>query len=350
VRVRTRLLSYFRAERGEKAAEMVREATDVSWSYIPTEFGALVREMRLIQRHRPRYNVRHKRKRTYAFVKITQEPAPRVLPVTRVAEDGSTYFGPFPNVGGVGETVRDLSYVLGLRDCASTTPVVFDDQLEMFGASLARAPLCMRADLGTCMAPCSAGVSAADYGTAVDQARRFLEGSGKAPLRKLAVRMAEAARAHEFEYAGVVRDRLDRLTAFQERLAAFRGRVRSLSFVYRVPGFKGADRLYLIHRGRLRAELPYPKSRTGRGHVARAIDEVFAPTERGPGELDAHSAAEILFIARWFESRPKELGRTMSPDDWMAERAPKRTGPSRPSASPSRIPPSEPAAPRAASC
>jgi excinuclease ABC subunit C len=344
------LLSYFRAERGEKAAEMVREASAVSWSYVPTEFGALVREMRLIQQRRPRYNVRHKRKRTYAFVKITREPAPRVIPVTRVTEDGSTYFGPFPNVGRVGETVRDLAYVLGLRDCASATPVVFDDQLEMFGGSLARAPLCLRADLGTCLAPCSAGVSAADYGVAVDQARRFLEGRGKAPLKKLAARMAEAARAHEFEYAGVVRDRLERLEAFQARLAAFRGRVRSLSFVYRVPGFKGADRLYLIRRGRLRAELPYPKNHVARERVAAAIGEVFAPGEQGPIELDAHAAAEILFIARWFETKPKELGRTKTPEAWLAERGPRRPRATRPSASPSRIPSSGPAGPRAASC
>ena len=51
VRVRSRLLSYFRADRGEKAAEMIREATRVSWEYVPTEFGSLVSEMRLIQQH-----------------------------------------------------------------------------------------------------------------------------------------------------------------------------------------------------------------------------------------------------------------------------------------------------------
>ena len=76
--------------------------------------------------------------------------------------------------------------------------------------------------------------------------------------------MATAAAAQDFEYAALLRDKLERLTQFQEELAAFAGRVESLTFVYRVPGFKGADRLYLIRRGRLRAELPLPKRRRER--------------------------------------------------------------------------------------
>ena len=98
VRVRTRLLSYFRAPRGEKAWELIRETSRIEWDNIPNEFSALVREMKLIQRQRPKFNVQHKRKKIYAFVKVTRERAPRVLPVTRVADDGATYYGPFPRV------------------------------------------------------------------------------------------------------------------------------------------------------------------------------------------------------------------------------------------------------------
>ena len=121
VRVRSRLLSYFRAERGNKGEKLTRAARRVDWEYVPNEFGALLREMRLIQSHRPRFNVQHKRKRAFAFVKLTREPAGRVVPVTRATDDGATYFGPFPKVGRVGDTVRDLVYVLGIRDCPSTT-------------------------------------------------------------------------------------------------------------------------------------------------------------------------------------------------------------------------------------
>ena len=160
VHVRTRVLSYFRASKGEKAWELIRETARIEWDYIPNEFSALVREMKLIQQWQPRFNVQHKRKRIYAFVKITAEVAPRVLPVTRITDDGATYYGPFPRVRAVARTVRELGHVLGLRDCPPTTPVFFGDQMEMFKAG--RIPHCMRAELRTCLAPCCGRPSAAE--------------------------------------------------------------------------------------------------------------------------------------------------------------------------------------------
>ena len=88
VRVRTRLLSYFREETG-KAARMVAEAEAVRWDYSPNEFAALVREMRLIRAWQPEYNVQHKRDRRFGFIKVTREPAPRLVPVSRPVSDGA---------------------------------------------------------------------------------------------------------------------------------------------------------------------------------------------------------------------------------------------------------------------
>lgn len=326
IRVRTRLLSYFRAERGEKAWQIVRDAARVEWEHVPNEFGALLREMKLIQRHRPRYNVRHKRKRSYAFVKITDGPAPRILPVGGVARDDSTYFGPFPRVGRTRHAVRDLVHVLGLRDCAGDMPIVFGDQLDVFQTagldSLARSPRCMRGDLGSCLAPCCGRVEADDYGERVDEARRFLEGRSRKPLRRLRERMQEAVADLDFEYAALLRDRLERLEAFRDEIAAFRGQVESLSFVYRVPGFRGADRVYVVRHGQILARAPHPKSRRARLKVARLVEEVFDEPDRGPGGLSSDSAAEILLVARWFRLRPEELRRTWSPGEWLKTRRP----------------------------
>ena len=117
---------YFRAPLEEKATKLIRETGRIRWEYIPNEFSTLVREMRLIQRWQPRFNVRHKRKRMYAFVKLTREIAPRILLVTGAVPDGSLYFGPFPAVGEVGRTVRELAHAVasgiarGRRRCFST--------------------------------------------------------------------------------------------------------------------------------------------------------------------------------------------------------------------------------------
>lgn len=317
IRVRTRLLSYFRAPPDEKPGELIRESRRIEWDHIPDEFGALVREMRLIQRHRPRFNVQHKRKRNYAFVKVTREGAPRVLPVTRVARDGAHYYGPFPRVGRVGQTVRDLAHVLGLRDCAGTLPIVFADQLDIFGAD--RAPKCLRADLGTCLAPCCGRVDAASYGARVRDAHRFLEGRSSEPLDRLAHEMTEAARRLDFEYAAVLRDRLERLGRFQEELTAFRGEVRALSFVYRAVGHNGAERLYLIKGGRVRDHFPVPRTEATRRRARRRVELVFSDPDPGPGSLSPYESAEIILVARWFRQKPTERARTSPPREWLGD-------------------------------
>ncbi len=321
VRVRSRLLSYFRAPRGEKAWELIREATRIEWEDIPNEFAALVHEMKLIQKWRPRFNVRHKRKRIYAFVKVTAEPAPRVVPVTRVADDGALYYGPFPRVAALARTVRELSHVLGLRDCPGTTPIYFGDQLEIFRGG--RPPRCIRADLRTCLAPCCGRPSAVDYASAVETAKRFLEGRASGPLRETQEKMRTAAVRMDFEYAALLRDRLERLERFQDDLVAFRGRVEDLTFVYRVPGFRGDDRIYLLRRGRILVDLSYPKGRTERARAAEAIEAAYGEPDTGPRGLAPDDAAEILLVAQWFRLNPRERRRTMKPERWLDERGPR---------------------------
>ncbi len=321
VQVRTRVLSYFRAPKGDKAWELIRETSRIEWDYIPNEFYSLIREMKLIQQWQPRFNVQHRRQRIYAFVKVTAEAAPRVVPVTRVAEDGATYYGPFPRVKRLAHIVRELAHELGLRDCPGTTPTYFNDQLEIFGSG--RVPNCVRAELRTCLAPCCGRPTAAEYLHAVELARRFLEGRADVPLAELRERMNRASAEMNFEYAALLRDRIERLRNFRDELVAFRGTMEDLSFVYRVPGFAGDDRIYLIRRGRIRRELRHPKGRAARARVARAIDEVYGELDLGPGALAPQEAAEILLVARWFRLKPKERKRIVRPEVWLEEKDPR---------------------------
>jgi excinuclease ABC subunit C len=320
VRVRTRVLSYFRANKGEKAWELIRGTQRIEWEYIPNEFYSLVQEMKLIQLRQPRFNVQHKRKPIYAFVKVTSEAAARIVPATRISEDGATYYGPFPRVKSVALTVRELGRALGLRDCPASTPVFFDDQLEIFTGG--RTAHCFRADLKTCLAPCCGRPTAGAYQAAVDLARRFLEGRAERPLADLEAEMVRASGRMDFEYAGLLRDRLERLRGFRDQLLAFRGAVEDLTFIYRVPGFGGDDRIYLIRRGRVRKEMAHPKGQRSRERVARAIEQVYNEIDAGPGGLTPLDAAEILLVARWFEMNPKERKRTLKPEAWMRAKMP----------------------------
>lgn len=340
VRVKSRVLSYFRADPGEKAGKLIRDTRQITWDYVPNEFAALVREMRLIKRWQPRYNVEHRRKRSFAFIKITREPAPRILPVTRVLPDGGTYFGPFPRPRSLAETLRGLTQILRLRDCPASVPTFFGDQLEIFGRG--RTPRCIRAGTGSCLGPCCGGCSSREYLERTETARRFLEGRTREPLRLLQEEMERAAAALEYEYAALLRDRLARLETLQREMVAFKGRIEGLSFVYRIRGFNGDDRLYLIRKGMVEEEIPHPRGREKRARAARKVKRVFSgPQVRlRPGSLTQDKASEILLVARWFRLRQWEMARTLPPERWLAEFDLPDSGSSPPSGSTSSSGPS----------
>ena len=304
VKVRNRLLSYFRAGRGEKAAEIVSHTHHVEWEYVPNEFAALLREMRLIREHRPPFNVQHKRDRAFCFVKLTREEAPRLLTVYEVRDDGATYFGPFHGPARVRELVREVIDSLELRDCAAGTPIRFADQLDLF--ALPRTPLCLRAEVQRCMAPCAGHCTRTEYDARAAAARRFLEGDADLPITVLRARLEEAAARLNFEYAARLRDRLGRLEMARQELLALRGVIEALSFIYEPPAREGVPRLYLVRRGVVHEEIEAPRSLEERERVVDRARSLFR-ARRWEAGLRPTQAAEILLLARWFRLRPDEL-------------------------------------------
>ena len=310
-RLRTRLLSYFRARRGEKQHRIVSESHGLAWDYEPSEFAALLRELELIKRFRPRMNVQHRRDGRYSFLKFAPGMAPRLYVVGAVADDAAAYYGPFRGGRRIQEAVRELNDLLGLRDCPLNTPIRFADQPDLFAYE--HNPRCHRFELRLCMGPCAARCSQADYARRVELARAFLAGHADEPLRWLGERMQAAADRWDFEYAAMLRDRLRRLEDLREEFARLREALDSLTFVYRVAGVDGDDRLYLVRRGTVRASVALPRNAAERRRLARLCDEHFGRPEHDGALVQRHQVDEILLLARWFRSRPRELENTVAP-------------------------------------
>ncbi|NNC31852.1 GIY-YIG nuclease family protein [Longimicrobium terrae] len=309
--LRTRLLTYFRAQRGDKQHRIVEGAHSLTWDYEPSEFAALLRELEMIKRFRPRMNVQHKRDGRYSFLKIAGVSAPRLYVVSAVSDDAASYYGPFRGGRRVEEAVRELNDLLGLRDCPVNTPIRFADQPDLF--SWEHTPRCHRFDLKLCLGPCAGRCAETEYMRRVDLARAFLDGKADEPLRWLNERMTAAAERWEYEYAGMLRDRLQRLEALRDEFARLREALDGLTFLYCVPGVDQDDRVYLVRRGTVRAAVTAPKSAAERRRLERLCDEHFGLPEPTSTLVQRHQVDEILLIARWFRGRPDQMENTVPP-------------------------------------
>jgi excinuclease ABC subunit C len=315
-KVRTRLLSYFRCAYPEdKGARILREATTIDWEYTPSEFAALLTELRLIKRLRPRFNVAMKRDaRHYAFIKLSRGAAPKLMVVRGAgSEDGGVYYGPFVGAQRMGEAVRELSDALGLRDCSLDQKMYFADQVDLFGTPT-RTPGCIRHEVRKCLGPCVGACTVNAYAERVSMARAFLEGADDGPIERLRGDMQLASDRMEFERAATLRDKLHRLEELREQFGRLRFAVETLSFLYTVPGHEGDDRLYLIRRGRVRAEIAAPRTSRDRRSLDALIQSVYSPPERKTASIPTHEIDELLLLSSWFRRNPAELDNTRSAD------------------------------------
>jgi len=310
-RVRSRLLSYFRcAYPEEKGARILRSAEKIEWDYTPSEFAALLQELRLIKRFRPRYNVAMKRDgRNYSFIKLTKGPASKLMVVRGpTGEDADIYYGPFVGAQRVEEALRELSDALLLRDCRSDLKMFFNDQTELF--QLARTPGCIRHEIGKCLGPCIGGCTETQYTHQVALARAFLDGSDDGPINMLRTQMETLSAELQFERAATYRDKLERLEALRAQFGRLRFAVENLSFVYTVPGHEGEDKVYVIRRGVVRAELSKPKSTKDRRTMKQLVDDIFSQPAAPSAQVPTHEIDELLLLSSWFRRFPKEMKRT----------------------------------------
>ncbi len=316
-KLRTRLLSYFRASYpDDKAARILYAAHDIQWDYVPSEFAAYLNELRQIRRYRPHFNYALNRIRRAVFIKISRGPAPRVTSGSTIGPDDARCYGPFRSFGRTAEAVRTLSDLLGIRDCAADMPIVFSGQGDLFDKS--RRAACMRHEFGFCAGPCAGFVAEWDYRRRVETAMAFLEGRTIQPLDRVVLAMQDAAGRAEFELAAKWREKFEQLEWLFAAISRARCAVDLLTFAYRDPGAFGDDRVYLVRRGVVKASFPYPTTPIEHEAFRAVVREELDRPDPPPGPLPAESIDELLLIMAWFRAHPEALRRTTPLSQWVA--------------------------------
>jgi excinuclease ABC subunit C len=198
VQLRNRIRSYFHASavHDRKTEELVAHVADIEWIVVDSELEALILEMNLIKRHRPKYNVRLKDDKRYPYVKIHwADPFPKVTVTRQMVDDGSRYFGPYTSAWAVHETLDVLRRIFPYLTCD-----------RVITGKDPRA--CLYHDIRLCLAPCIGAVDQENYRAMIADLCRFLEGQTDEVVTRLKGEMARASADQAFEKAAAVRDQL----------------------------------------------------------------------------------------------------------------------------------------------
>jgi excinuclease ABC subunit C len=316
--LRVRLLSYFRPRsRARKATRILGQTVTLVWEPCPSEFAALLRELELIRRWRPRWNVEGQPlRRQAAFVCVGRGPAPYVFLTRQPPANALATFGPISAGSRAVAAVCRMNDLFQLRDCPRSQEMIFPDQGGLF--TLERAPGCLRFEIGTCLGPCTGTCGQQVYSGRVKAVRSFLAGTGAGPLEGLAKAMAAAAQAQQFERAAALRDRLESLTWLGSRLERLRNARARMSFVYPVTGKAGPTLWYLVHAGRTIKCLHEPRDSIGASLARESIHAVL----RSPSAslLESHEHVDgMMLVMAWFRKYPKELSKTLTTDQALAK-------------------------------
>ena len=310
--LRTRLQSYFRKKgRPRKAGRIIGHARSIIWEVASSEFASLLRELELIRRWRPRWNVQGQPlRRRLTFICLGRSPAPYLFLSRNITSRVQAAFGPITASRNSVEAVRRLNDWFKLRDCPQPQEMIFPDQAELFPG--VRPAGCLRLEIGTCLGPCTGTCTRVDYQRQARRAREFLSGKDLTPLEQMHAEMQAAALAEEFERAAALRDRWTVLNWLSESLARVRKAQQEMSFIYPITAVDGTTTWYLIHGARTVAVLAAPHNPATRKFAREMIRSLYRDRS---GLLDSYEHADsMMIVMQWFRKNPGEREKCLTPD------------------------------------
>jgi excinuclease ABC subunit C len=207
INLRNRVRSYFHGghDQDMKTRKLVKNIADIEWIVVDSELEALILEMNLIKKHRPRYNIRLKDDKRYPYIKVHwADPFPKVTVTRQMVKDGSRYFGPYTSVWAVHQTLDVLRRIFPYLTC----------DREITGKDPRP---CLFYDIKLCTGPCIGAISQEGYREMIDNLCAFLEGKTEAVVSRLHEAMEKASAELNFERAATIRDQLQAIDRVVER-------------------------------------------------------------------------------------------------------------------------------------
>ena len=211
--LKKRVASYFRKTGiSTKTAALVKRINDIDITVTETETEALILEQNLIKKHRPPFNILMRDDKSYPYIFLSDKDQwPRLSFHRGAKKRKGSYFGPYPSVNAVRESMSLLQRVFKVRQCE-----------DSFFKNRSRP--CLQYQINRCTGPCVDMTSQEDYDLNVDLTRQYLEGKSEKIMKQLERDMEIASTDMKFEQAAEKRDQIKALRQVQSQQVIEKGR------------------------------------------------------------------------------------------------------------------------------
>jgi len=248
--LKKRVTSYFRKTGlTAKTAALVKRIDQVDVTVTETETEALILEHNLIKQYRPPFNILMRDDKSYPYIFLSDKDRwPRLALHRGPKKAKGTYFGPFPSVHAVRDSMGFLQKTFKVRQCED---VFFKN----------RSRPCLQYQIKRCTAPCVEFISTDDYASDVNLTRLYLDGKADKLLRQLEGDMEKASEELLFEKAADYRDQISALRQVQAQQMIEKGRGTIDVIAAAVSNGQACVHMLYVRQGRiLGSRSYYPKT------------------------------------------------------------------------------------------
>lgn len=236
--LKKRVTSYFRENPSHtpKVAAMVSNVYDYDFIVTDSEYEALLLECSLIKQHKPKYNILLKDDKGYHYIRISDEPYPRITAEKNTKEKGK-FLGPYTSGFITKEAVMEVNRVFMLPDCHKKFP-------QDFG----KGRPCLNYHIKRCMGLCRGKISRESYCSIIDQAVEYIKNGSTESVEKMEAEMLDAAERLDFEKAAVLRDRISAVKKASEKQKIFDSGVKCADVIGIAEHYDGVYISVLMYR------------------------------------------------------------------------------------------------------
>ena len=208
--IKKRVSSYFnKTLDNNKTRILVRQIFEIKYIVVETELDALLLENNLIKTYQPKYNIQLKDDKTFPWIVVKKEVFPRIFSTRQKLDDGSIYYGPYPNVQVMNALLHLIREMYPLRTCSL--------DLSQQKIKAKKFSVCLEYHLKRCLGPCEGKQEKEAYDKMIEEIHLLLKGKTAALIQTLKFRMQMLSNNYLFEDAQEMKLLLGKIEKYKSK-------------------------------------------------------------------------------------------------------------------------------------